>query len=90
MKRKNHIRIGSVNAPYCKGVRWYCDSKNACYAVIGKDRHMYGRTLLRAECIPKKRCKAEVLVGAVMVGRKRAIRSMNEAKDWACRKARKG
>ena len=80
----------------CRGINWQCDSRNACYALIGsRQKSWWHQHLLRAECIPKRgrvgrrTCKAEVLRGKFMVGRRRGLRSLAAAKKAACALARK-
>jgi hypothetical protein len=91
MKRRNYIKVGKLKGlESCSGVRWRCDSKNACYGALGKGRSVYERVLMRVECVPNGKCKAEVLVGRLMFGRKRGLKNMAEAKAWACERAKRG
>lgn len=89
-RRRRKSRSFAGVPAQCSGLaaHWRCDSKNACYAALGSGRSMYGRTLLRAECIPGGKCKAEVLAGPVMIARKRGLATMDDARMWACEHAR--
>ncbi len=80
----------------CGAIKWRCESApgggGLCTALGGKHqgRSLWSVPLLRAECTSLDRCKAEVLIGRHMVGRKRDLPSMDAAKAWACERARKG
>ena len=92
-KRRSKKLGGVASRKYgsCGNTKWRCDkSKKACYATMGKGSSIWGKALLRAECYGNGKCKAEVLVGPNMLGRKRGLSSMSAAKEWACNKVNKG
>ena len=86
-RTRNKVALRGLRAA-CKGIQWQCDSRNACYGSWGEGSP-WGRYLLRVECVPGASCKAEVLTGRFMIARKRGLSSMSEAKEWACKKARR-
>lgn len=79
-------KIGS-----CGNIKWRCSSKGkACYATVGEGESIWEKALLRAECYNGGTCKAEVLLGPHMIGRKRGLSNMAAAKTWACERVEKG